>query len=72
MATHHKPLQPIPSWRVAKVDRVVPGDLKPPLKAFLWAFQDPRISAVISNLWDEAHVEENLGLAGRKIELRPA
>ena len=72
VATHHKPLQPVPSWRVAKVDRVVPGDLKPPLKAYLWALQDPRISAVISNLWDEAHVEENLDLAGRKIELRPA
>jgi aryl-alcohol dehydrogenase-like predicted oxidoreductase len=72
VATHHKPLQPVPSWRVAKVERIVPGELKPPLKAYLWALHDPRISAVISNLWDEAHVEENLGLAGRQIELRPA
>ncbi len=72
VATHHKPLQPVPPWRVAKVERVVPGDLKPPLKAYLWSLQDPRISAVISNLWDEAHVEENLGLAGRKVELQPA
>ncbi len=72
VATHHKRLQPVPSWRVAKVEQVVPGDLKPPLKAYLWALQDPRISAVISNLWDEAHVDENLGLAGRKIELHPA
>ncbi len=72
VATHHKPLQPVPSWRVAKVERVVPGDLKPPLKAYLWALHDPRIAAVISNLWDEAHVEENLSLAGRRIELRPA
>jgi aryl-alcohol dehydrogenase-like predicted oxidoreductase len=72
VATHHKPLQPVPSWRVAKVERVVPGDLKPPLKAYLWALNDPRIAAVISNLWDEAHVEENLGLAGRRIELQPA
>ena len=72
VATHHKPLQPVPSWRVAKVERIVPGDLKAPLKAYLWALQDPRITAVISNLWDEAHVEENLGLAGRQIELRPA
>jgi aryl-alcohol dehydrogenase-like predicted oxidoreductase len=72
VATHHKPLQPVPSWRVAKVERIVPGDLKAPLKAYLWALNDPRIAAVISNLWDEAHVEENLGLAGRRIELRPA
>jgi aryl-alcohol dehydrogenase-like predicted oxidoreductase len=72
VATHHKPLQPVPSWRVAKVERVVSGDLKAPLKAYLWALHDPRIAAVISNLWDESHVEENLSLAGRRIELRPA
>jgi aryl-alcohol dehydrogenase-like predicted oxidoreductase len=72
VATHHKPLQPVPAWRVAKVERVVPGELKAPLKAYLWVLHDPRIAAVISNLWDEAHVAENLGLAGRQIELRPA
>jgi aryl-alcohol dehydrogenase-like predicted oxidoreductase len=72
VATHHRPLQPVPAWRVAKVERIVPGEWKPPLKAYLWALHDPRIAAVISNLWDEAHVEENLGLAGRRIELRPA
>ena len=33
MATHHRPLQPVPSWRVAKVERVVSGDLQGPLKA---------------------------------------
>jgi aryl-alcohol dehydrogenase-like predicted oxidoreductase len=72
VATHHKPLQPVPTWRVAKVERVVPGDLKAPLKAYLWALHDPRITAVISNLWDEVHVDENLSLAGQQIELRPA
>ena len=72
VATHHKSLQPIPDWRVAKVDRIVPGDLKPPCKAYLWALQNPRIAAVISNLWDEANVKENLSLAGKKVELRPA
>ena len=72
VATHHKPLQPVPSWRVAKVDRVVPGEMKAPLKAYLWALQDQRIAAVISNLWDETHIEENLRLAGMRIELRPA
>jgi aryl-alcohol dehydrogenase-like predicted oxidoreductase len=72
VATHHKALQPIPAWRVAKVERVVPGDLKPPMKAYLWSLQDPRISAVISNLWDETFVRENLSLAGKKVELQPA
>lgn len=72
VATHHKALQPIPEWRVQKVNRVVPGDLKPPLKAYLWALQNPHISAVISNLWDETYVKENLALAGKKVALQPA
>jgi aryl-alcohol dehydrogenase-like predicted oxidoreductase len=72
VATHHKSLQPVPAWRVAKVERIVPGELKPPLKAYLWALQNPHISAVISNLWDERYVKENLALAGKKVTLRPA
>jgi len=72
VATHHKPLQPIPEWRVAKVERIVPGEYNAPRKAYLWALQNPRIAAVISNLWDETHVKENLALAGRKVDLRPA
>jgi len=72
VATHHKSLQPVPDWRIAKVNRVVPGDLKPPQKAYLWALQNPQITAVISNLWDETHVRENLSLVGRKVELHSA
>jgi aryl-alcohol dehydrogenase-like predicted oxidoreductase len=71
VATHHKPLQPIPDWRIAKVDRIVPGGDKPPIKAYLWALQNPHIAAVISNLWDETYVRENLAVAGRKVELQP-
>ena len=71
VATHHKALQPIPEWRIQKVDRIVPGDMKPPVKAYLWALQNPNISAVISNLWDEQHVNENLSVAGKKVELLP-
>ena len=71
VATHHKSLQPIPNWRIEKVDRIVPGDMKAPMKAYLWALQNPHISAVISNLWDEQFVEENLSLVGRKVELQP-
>ncbi|MFO0907532.1 MAG: aldo/keto reductase [Isosphaeraceae bacterium] len=72
VATHHKSLQPVPDWRVAKVERIVPGDWKAPQKAYLWSLHNPHITAVISNLWDEAHVQENLALAGQKIELKPA
>jgi aryl-alcohol dehydrogenase-like predicted oxidoreductase len=72
VATHHKPLQPIPDWRIAKVDRIVPGSDKPPVKAYLWALQNPHIAAVISNLWNETFVRENLAVAGKKVELQPA
>ena len=71
VATHHKKLQPIPQWRIDKVNQIVPGEIKAPMKAYLWALQNPNISAVISNLWDEKFVEENLSLAGKKIELSP-
>jgi aryl-alcohol dehydrogenase-like predicted oxidoreductase len=71
VATQHKELQPIPEWRIQKVQRIVPGDMKPPVKAYLWALQNPNISAVISNLWDEQHVNENLSVAGKKVELQP-
>lgn len=71
VATHHKDLQPTPAWRVEKVQRIVPGDMKPPMKAYLWALQNPHISGVISNLWDEQFVNENLSVAGKKVELQP-
>jgi aryl-alcohol dehydrogenase-like predicted oxidoreductase len=72
VATHHKSLQPVPHWRIDKVQRIVPGEMKAPMKAYLWALQNPRISAVISNLWDETFVRENLSLAGRHVQLQPA
>jgi hypothetical protein len=72
VATHHKSLQPVPQWRIDKVDRIVPGDMKAPMKAYVWALQNPGISAVISNLWNEQFIEENLSLAGNKVDLQPA
>ena len=72
VATHHKPLQPIPQWRIDKVNRIVPGEMKPALKGYLWVLQNPHIAAVNSNLWDETFVRENLSLAGKKVDLQPA
>ncbi len=72
VATHHKSLQPVPQWRIDKVEQVVPGDMKAPMKAYVWALQNPNLSAVISNLWNAQFVEENLSLAGLKVELQPA
>ena len=72
VATHHKSLQPVPEWRVAKIHQIVPGDLKAPQKAYVWSLQNPRIAAVISNLWDETSIKENLTLVGKKVELHSA
>ncbi len=72
VATHHKELQPVPEWRVAMIERIVPGKDHPAIKAYLWALQNPRIAAVISNLWDEKYVRQNLAVAGRKVELQSA
>ncbi len=72
VATHHKSLQPVPQWRIDKLNRIIPGDMKPAMKGYLWVLQNPHISAVNSNLWDETYIRENLSLAGKKIELQPA
>jgi aryl-alcohol dehydrogenase-like predicted oxidoreductase len=70
VATHHKPLQPIPQWRIDKMNRIIPGDMKPPMKAYLWVLQNPHVSAVNSNLWNETFIRENLSLAGKKVQLQ--
>ena len=72
VATHHKQLQPTPQWRIDKVNRIVPGEMKAPMKAYAWSLQNPGISAVVSNLWNKTFVEENLSVAGKKLELQPA
>ena len=46
--------------------------MKAPMKAYVWALQNPHITAVISNLWDETYIRENVGLAGKKVEMMPA
>jgi aryl-alcohol dehydrogenase-like predicted oxidoreductase len=72
VATHHKQLQPVPQWRIDKVNRIVPGEMKAPMKAYLWALQNPNITAVISNLWDQTYIKENLSVVGKKVDLQPA
>ncbi len=53
--------------RLEKINRVVPGDMKVPMKAYLWALQNPRIAAVNSELINAEMVKDNLPLAGRKL-----
>jgi len=72
VATHHKRLQPVPQWRIDKLNRIIPGDKKPPMKAYLWVLQNPHVAACVSNLWDEAFIRDNLSLPGKKVTLHPA
>ncbi len=69
VATQHEAIKPIPQWRIDMVDRIVPGNMKAPMKAYVWALQNPNISAVVSNLWDPTFVDENLSVAGMNVEL---
>lgn len=52
--------------------KFITESLETSLKAYPWALQNPHLSAVISNLWDETFIKENLSLAGKKVELQPA
>lgn len=61
-----------PAWRIEKLNHFVQGDMKPQLKAYLWALQNPYLSAVISDMTTEEMVSENLPLAGQKIEIMTA
>jgi aryl-alcohol dehydrogenase-like predicted oxidoreductase len=72
VATQHEKMKPLPQWRIDKLNRIVPGDIKVPVKAYLWALQNPNISGVISNLWDAGIVSDNLSITGKKIQLMPA
>lgn len=72
VATHHKTLQPVPQWRIDKIHKIISGDMKAPVKAYLWALQNPAVSMVVSNLWDKTYITENLSLAGKKVDLQPA
>lgn len=49
--------------RVRLIQQAVPGELKPPQKAYVWALRNPHLSAVISEMGDRALVDENLPLA---------
>ncbi|MGH9719808.1 MAG: aldo/keto reductase [Bryobacteraceae bacterium] len=52
--------------RVKLVQDAVPGPLKVPQKAYLWALRNPNLSAVISELINAGLVKDNLPLAAQK------
>jgi aryl-alcohol dehydrogenase-like predicted oxidoreductase len=52
--------------RVRLADAAVPGPLKVPHKAYIWALRNPRVSAVNSEMVNAQMVRENLPLATAK------
>jgi aryl-alcohol dehydrogenase-like predicted oxidoreductase len=50
--------------RIALLEQAVPGPLKVPQKAYVWALRNRNVAAVISEMGNLALVKENLPLAG--------
>lgn len=58
-----------PAHRVSKLQSLIPGDLKVPQKAYVWALRNPNLTACISEMITAEHVKDNVALAAAK---RPA
>ncbi len=52
--------------RVKLIEDAVPGPLKRPQKAYVWALRNPNLAGVNSEMINAAMVRDNLPLAGRK------
>ena len=61
----------IPKSRVKKLNHIIPGRMKTPMKAYLWVLQNPHITCVNSEMINADHVRDNLSLAGQKVDLVP-
>ena len=59
----------IPQWRIDKLNTAIPEPMKTPLKGYLWVHQNPRIAGIISDFKNEAMIDENLAIVGRRVEL---
>jgi aryl-alcohol dehydrogenase-like predicted oxidoreductase len=51
--------------RLKVIDDAVSGDLKPEQKAYVWVLRNPNLSAAISEMTKQEHVDDNLPLAGQ-------
>lgn len=58
--------RPTPPERVKMIDDAVPGDLKAPMKAYVWALKNPSLTAAISEMSTMQIAQENVPLARAK------
>lgn len=61
----------VPPARLERLNHAIPGDMKIPMKAYLWVLQNPHISCVNCEMINADQVRDNLTLAGKKIALVP-
>jgi aryl-alcohol dehydrogenase-like predicted oxidoreductase len=55
-----------PQERLDKLNAAVPGEMKAPMKSYLWALRNPNLTAVISEMVTAEHVTDNKQLAAAK------
>lgn len=60
-----RPGRTVDPARVALIEQAVPGPLKVPQKAYVWALRNPNLAAVISEMGNLELVKDNLPLAGK-------
>jgi len=61
----------VPPSRLEKLNHMIPGDMKIPMKAYLWALQNPYLTCVNCDMKNADQVKEDLTLAGKKVALVP-
>jgi aryl-alcohol dehydrogenase-like predicted oxidoreductase len=61
----------VPKSRLEKLNHMIPGRMKTPVKAYLWALQNPNLTCVNSDMSNKDMVKENLAIAGKKVKLVP-
>ena len=63
---------PIPDWRIQKLNHVIPEEMKIQPKGYLWALQNPNLTAVISEMFDHQMIDDNFAIVGKKVDLNLA
>lgn len=64
-------MQDQPVWREQKLDTAIPDEkLSTFSKAYLWALQNPHLSACVSQMESVEEVADNYAIVGRKVDLQ--
>ncbi len=62
-------LEPVPKWRIDKLNQQIPGNQPLPVKGYLWVLQNPHVSAVITEVESKEMIMENLAVVGKRVAL---